>query len=456
MNTVASQVLIVDDEPDVAEMLRRILAMSGRNRVETAVSAEAALDFIERVQPELVLTDLFMPGMNGVELMKAAREKGCAAAFVVVSAYSTIENAVEAIRAGASDFLPKPFEPRDVELVLARLRRELEASRDAARLRQTLADSDPGLVSLIGRSRPMADLRMGILRAREVTANVLLEGDTGTGKELVARALHTGDGPFVAVNVAAIPRDIAETELFGHKAGAFSGASRDRKGLMSEADGGTLFLDEINGMDMALQAKVLRALEEKSVRPVGANREVAANFRLVAAANEPLERLVEEGRFRRDLFHRLHVLHFRLPPLTERREDIPALAQAFLLRYASAHGRRARRFSVEALEWLQAQPWPGNVRELENFVERLVIFSDHDRIELGVEVPGSRPGVRDIAGPDFLLRPTLSLEAVEQLYVNAVLRHTGGNKTRAAQILDIDYKTLLRKIERGRGADLST
>lgn len=447
---VIRRVLIVDDEPDVAHVLQRVLALQNDFEVLVESSAARALARIVDFEPQLVFTDLVMPEMGGADLLRRARLQGSVASFVVVSAYSTLENAVDAIKAGASDFLAKPFGPHDVDLVLTRIRRELSAQRDTFELRQKIAEQDPRLAQLLGHSAAMRSLRSWIVRAQAVSANVLIEGETGTGKELVARALHSGSGQFVAINVAAIPKDIAESELFGHRAGAFSGATRDRQGLFAEASGGTLFLDEINGMDLALQAKVLRALEDKAIRPVGGNREVTTSFRLIAATNEPLERLVEEGRFRLDLFHRLNVLHVRLPTLAERREDIPVLAREFLVRYASAHGRPARRFKAAALDWLSAQSWPGNVRQLENFVERITVFAPDDAVDLGVDAMyGGALRVRSSESAEAALftDPRWTLDELERQYVKAVLVHTGGNKSRAAQMLDIDYKTLLRKLD---------
>lgn len=446
------RVLVVDDEPDVAQMLRRILLGLGVMQVDTALSPADGLARLAARAADIVFTDLVMPQASGTDLLRRAREAGSAASFIVVSAYSTIENAVEAIKAGASDFLPKPFEPHDVELVLARARRERSALAEAEALRRSLAEQEPALQALLGLSPAIQSVRSWILTARSVSANVLVEGDTGTGKELVARALHR-TGPFVAVNIAAIPHEMVESELFGHRAGAFTGAHRDRKGLFAEADGGTLFLDEVNGMDLSLQAKLLRAIEEKAVRPVGANREVPTQFRLVAAANEPLERLVESGRFRRDLFHRLNVLHVRLPSLADRRDDVPVLAQAFLERYASAHGRNARRFSRAALDWLASRQWPGNVRQLENYIERLVVFCPPSATEIGLDSLTDGEALEGAHADRLFMHPSWTLDQLERQYVRAVMAHTGGNKTRAAQILDIDYKTLLRKIEREPSAD---
>lgn len=448
----ALRVLVVDDEPDVAQMLCRILLGLGVSQVDTAHSPADALNRLAVRTTDVVFTDLVMPEASGTELLCRARETGCAASFIVVSAYSTIENAVEAVKAGASDFLPKPFEPHDVELALARVRRERSALADAEALRRSLAEQEPALRALLGVSPAMQAIRAWVSTARGVGANVLIEGDTGTGKELVARALHR-DGPFVAVNVAAIPHEMVESELFGHRAGAFTGAHRDRKGLFAEADRGTLFLDEVNGMDLSLQAKLLRAIEEKAVRPVGANREVPTQFRLVAAANEPLERLVESGRFRRDLFHRLNVLHVRLPSLIDRRDDIPLLAQSFLERYASAHGRNARRFSRGALDWLASRAWPGNVRQLENYIERVVVFCPPAATQIELDSMTEGEALEAAQADRLFMHPSWTLDHLERQYVRSVLAHTGGNKTRAAQILDIDYKTLLRKLDRESRAE---
>jgi len=440
------RILVVDDEPDVAQMLARVLQTLGDFKLAVCHSAEEALRDRADFEPHLVFTDLVMPGLSGLDFMKRARELGVTAPFIVVSAYSTIENAVDAVKAGASDFLPKPFGPREIELVLARTRNEVAALQDAAKLRRQVAMQDPKLAALVGKSPAIRTLKEWIVRARGVSANALIEGETGTGKELVARALHAA-GPFVAVNVAAIPIELAESELFGHKAGAFTGATRDRTGLLVEAHGGTLFLDEVNGMNLGLQAKLLRALEERGVRPLGASRDVAVNFRLIAASNEPLELLVQSGKFRADLYHRLNVLRVRLPPLRDRPEDISLLAQEFLDQYAAAHDRRVRRFAPEALQWLSLGDWPGNVRELENCIERAVIFAHDGAAELSLDAVRGYERHSPVSGGEDLvfLNPRWTLAEVERHYVAAVLKHTGGNKSRASRILDIDYKTLLRK-----------
>jgi DNA-binding NtrC family response regulator len=374
-----------------------------------------------------------MPGLDGFEVIRRVKALDEDLPIIVVSAHASLENAVRAVKAGAFDFLAKPFSPESVELMLAKVARE----RD---LRRAVRGGDGDLAALRGGSAAMTRLREWILRVREVRANVLIEGESGTGKELVARALHAGRGPFVALNVAALPDALAEAELFGVRRGAYTGADRDRPGLILAAHGGVLFLDEVNAMSAPVQAKLLRVLEDRRLRPVGGGDEVVVDFRLFAAANEDLAGRVEAGAFRRDLYHRLKVMHVVLPSLRERREDIAPLAEHFLQRYARAHGCRARRIHPEVLARLAAADWPGNVRELENSVEQAAILCPPE----AVEVPRAAfPALGQAAGETALVG---TLAAVEARHIREVLRQTGGNKAQAARILAIDYKTLLRKL----------
>jgi DNA-binding NtrC family response regulator len=440
-------VLIVEDEPDVARTLRRVIETCGDYRVHLFTGEGDLSALLGELRPDMVFTDLMMPGLSGLEVIRLAQSLDADVPVVVVSAYATLENAVAAVKAGAFDFLAKPFSPESVDLMLAKLRRERELRAHAAELGRRMAENDADLSALLGESAVMARLRRWILTVRPTRASVLVEGESGTGKELVARAIHAGRGPFVAINMAAIPEALAEAELFGHRRGAFTGAVRDAAGLLAEAHGGTLFLDEVNATSPALQAKLLRVLEEKRLRPLGAAKEVEADFRLVCAGNLPLERLVDSGSFRRDLFHRINVLAVRLPPLRERASDIPLLAAHFLERYARAHGRNVRRMSPEALAALCAAPWPGNVRELENAIEQAVILCPPERSELPLELLPPALGGR---GWDESAVPAetgpLTLAAVERRHVREVLRRAGGNKAEAARLLAIDYKTLLRKL----------
>ncbi|MDP2823283.1 MAG: sigma-54 dependent transcriptional regulator [Sulfuritalea sp.] len=438
-------VLIVEDEPDVAAILKRIVEAAGpwRARVLTdPAGLDAALDPL----PDLVFTDLAMPGLDGFEVIRRAIERDAGLPVIVISAHASLENAVRAVKSGAFDFLAKPFKPEAVELMLAKV------ERDRA-LRRRVADADPELAALIGASAAMRRVRDWLATVRTTRTNVLIEGESGTGKELAARALHGANGrtagAFVAINTAAIPEALAEAELFGYRRGAFTGATRDHAGLMREADGGTLFLDEVNAMSPLLQAKLLRVLEEKRLRPLGGSQDVAVDFRLVCASNAALDSLVEQGAFRRDLYHRIKVLHLRLPPLRERPDDIPLLAECFLQRYARSHERNARRLAPEVLTALQAAPWPGNVRELENVIEQAVVLCPPQLTELPLAV--LPPALGGQGWSDAEASATgdggpSTLAAVERRHVREVLRQTGGNKAEAARLLAIDYKTLLRKL----------
>ncbi|MDP2809990.1 MAG: sigma-54 dependent transcriptional regulator [Rhodocyclaceae bacterium] len=430
-------ILIVEDEPDVARTLKRVIAACGDYLVSIVLSAAELDRALAKAPPELVFTDLMMPELSGIDVIRRVRERCPDTPVVVVSAHATLENAVEAVKAGAFDFLPKPFSPESVDLMLAKVARERE-------LRRAAHERDADLLALRGESVTMERLRALILRVRETRANVLVEGESGTDKELVARAIHAGRGPFVAVNMAAVPDALAEAELFGVRRGAFTGAERDRRGLIQAAHGGTLFLDEVNAMSASLQAKLLRVIEDRRLRPVGGETEVAVDFRLIAAANQDLAVLVETGAFRRDLYHRLKVLSIVLSPLRERREDIPALAEHFFQRYARAHGCRARGIAAKALARLAVSDWPGNVRELENTLEQAVILCPPD----ATEVPLAAFPALDGAAPQGVAGPAgdASLAAVEARHIRDVLRQTGGNKSQAARILAIDYKTLLRKL----------
>ncbi len=432
------RVLIVEDEPDVAAILKRIVEAAGTYRARV-LTDPAGLDAALKSLPDLVFTDLAMPGMDGFEVIRRALERDPGLPVVVISAHASLENAVRAVKNGAFDFLAKPFKPESVELMLAKVERDRT-------LRRRAAETDPELAALIGASQVMRRVREWIVTVRMTRTNVLIEGESGTGKELAARALHGARGAFVAVNAAAIPEPLAEAELFGYRRGAFTGAIRDHAGLLREADGGTLFLDEVNATPAALQAKLLRVLEEKRLRPVGGTQDVAVDFRLICASNTALDSLVEQGSFRRDLYHRINVLHLRLPPLRERREDIPLLAEHFLQRYARAHGRNVRRLSPAVTTALMGANWPGNVRELENAVEQAVVLCPPDRSELPMDVLPPALGGRGWVESGEGQESPLTLAEAERRHVRAIMQQAGGNKSEAARLLAIDYKTLLRKL----------
>lgn len=440
------RILLIEDEPDVAAMLKRMLEASADCEIRIETVPEDFPILFERFRPDLVFTDLMMPGLSGFDVIRALKALDADLPVIVVSAYATLDNAVAAVKAGAFDFLAKPFGLESVELVLAKARRELETRARQAEMCRRLRAGDSDLAALLGDSAKMRRLRDWIVQVRDTRANVLIEGESGTGKELVARALHAGRGPFVAVNMAAIPDELAESELFGYRKGAFTGATRDRPGLLREAHGGSLFLDEVNAMSPILQAKLLRVLQERRIRPIGADREEAVEFRLLAASNVRLEDEVAQGVFRRDLFHRLNVLSVRLPPLRERREDIAVLAEHFVQRYARAHGRRARRLAPDATAALLAADWPGNVRELENVIEQAVILCPEHLGELPLDLLPPHLGGRGWFADEAAEGRPATLEEMERRYILSVLDRCGGNKAEAARVLAIGYKTLLRKL----------
>lgn len=400
---------------------------------------------LPELSPDLIFLDLVMPDFDGFEVLDRIQQILPDTPVVVASAYSTIENAVRAIKLGAFDFLPKPFDPESVQLVIAKLEKDLAQRAQCLNLKRSLLEQDLYLRSIIGRSSAIAQLHNWIMRVRHTRANVLIEGESGTGKELVARAIHADQGIFVAVNMAAIPDELADSELFGHRRGAFTGASQERKGLLSEANGGTLFLDEINSMSPMVQAKLLRVIQEKRIRPVGSDHEHPVDFRVISATNENLEKLVQEGRFRRDLYHRLRVLGTTLPALCERTEDIPLLAQQFLLHYSRAHGKRLRQIRLDALSYLRDREWPGNIRELENLIEAAVILCDDSTQEITAPMlihltqGGESPNEKNS-------NEVLTLAEMERIHIQKIMELTQGNKAKAARLLAIDYKTLLRKL----------
>jgi two-component system response regulator AtoC len=450
---VLRRVLVVDDEPSMRHLLTAILAESGRE-VRAVAGAQEALQELGAREYDLVITDVRMPGVSGLELLRAIQERQTDVMVVVMSAYGAHEAAVEAMKAGAYDYLAKPFRPDDVLLLLRKAEERERLSRENVRLRSELARSrHPG--AIVGASEAMQRVLRQVQKIAGQKTTVLLEGESGTGKELVARALHEASPraalPFVAVNCGAIPAELLESELFGHVKGAFTDATRDKKGLAVEADGGTLLLDEVGELPLQLQVKLLRFLQEEEVRPVGGTRTRRVDVRIVAATACDLRRAVEEGRFREDLFWRLNVVPIRLPALRERAEDVPLLAAHFLARYGRLRPELAMRLSAEAQEALAAHRWPGNVRELEHAIERAVVLAEGreireedlpDAVRLGARSapPPAAPGAAELS----VKRATRELE--ERL-IRAALERTGGNRTRAAELLELSYRALLYKIK---------
>ena len=435
-----TKILVVDDSAATRELLRRNLEPAGYT-VRTAGSVADAVAMLEDEAISLVITDVKMPRVSGLELVRHVVENYKGTAVMVITGFPNIEGALAAMKGGATDYLTKPF--TDEELLSA-VRGSLEGV--TSRRLPALSQDACARHGLLGDSPPMRRLARAVEKAASSSATVLLLGESGTGKELVARAIHyeseRKNAPFVSVNCGAIPHELLESELFGHVQGAFTGATQPRTGFFLTAEGGTLFLDEIAETSPAMQVKLLRVLQAREVHVVGSSQPRSIDVRVMAATNKDLEALVNAGGFRKDLFYRLNVLRVELPPLRERGEDVEVLAQHFAQRFAKEHGREAPEFSPRALAGLRAHSWPGNVRELENTVQRLIVMTDSDV----VEVPDLPPFMR-FSAPVGEQDLTRTLRDVERDYVQRVLESVGGNKTRAAEILGIDRKTLRGKLQ---------
>jgi DNA-binding NtrC family response regulator len=449
---VKNSVLVVDDDRSMTEMLTAGLQKLGLS-VETRESGDEAFALLGEREFDVVVTDLNMQGINGVELCERIVANRPDIPVVVITAFGSLDTAIAAIRAGAYDFIPKPF---DLDVLSISLRRAIQhraLRQEVKRLRREL-DTERGSDHLLGNSTPIAKIDELITRVSDSMATVLITGESGTGKERVARALHERGprrtGPFVTVDCAALPENLLESELFGHASGAFTDARASRTGLLVQAGGGTLFLDEIGELPLSLQPKLLRALQERRVRPLGSNTEIGFDARIVAATNRDLETAVEEGRFREDLFYRVNVIHIEVPPLRARGGDVLLLAQHFLAQHAaSATGKRVTGLSPQVAEKLLSYAWPGNVRELQNSIERAVAVARFE--ELTVEDFPERvrnyranPVLVESQNPEDLL----TMEEVERRYIQRVLEAVGGNKTLAARVLGFDRRTLYRKLGR--------
>ena len=445
----AGRVLIVDDVREEAELAQMLLQRQGLD-CQVTTSAREALELVAREDFDLVLTDVNMDEMSGIELCERLLGTRPDLIVIVMTGQGSMEVAVAAMRNGAFDFLVKPADPKMIGLSVARALKHRGLQIEVKRLRTQTA---PGRGGLVGDSPAMRKVYDLVERVGPSGPSVMIAGESGTGKELVARAIHGAsprkNGPFVAINCAAVPPTLIESELFGHARGAFTDAKNARDGLFVQADGGTLFLDEIGEMPLDMQAKLLRALQERKVRPVGGSSEIPFDARILTATNRDLEAEVFEKRFREDLFYRINVVSIKLPPLRERGGDVLLLAQAFLDRFARKLGRPELHISKPVAEKLIAYHWPGNVRELENCVERMASLSRFE--ELTIEDLPER--IRAYRSDRFFLaadhaEEILSIEELERRYIQRVLKIVEGNKSRAAELLGLDRRTLYRKLER--------
>ncbi len=454
-----ARILVIDDEESMCHFMEIMLVKEGYE-VETSLSATDALTQLRSTNYDLVITDLQMPDMTGIDLVREVKGFKAEQEMFVMTAYASVDTAIEAMKEGASDYITKPFKVDEIKLTIAKAINRRGLARENEVLKKQLQDKN-SFDAIIGQSTAITQVKRLAERIASSDSTVLIRGESGTGKDLMARAIHHHSprcgGPFVTLNCAALPETLLESELFGHKRGSFTGANRDKDGLLKAADGGTFFLDEVGNMSPAIQVKLLRVLEDKKVTPVGDTKPFDVDIRLIAATNADLEADVKGGRFRADLFYRLNVLPISLPPLRERLDDIPLLVEFFLDRFAErGHGPR-RTVNADVLTLLAGYAWPGNVRELENTLERAIVMNRSDALE-----PADFPG-RLTDQPPALSRsdgeevepsattptsPSPTLEIMEKAYIQYVLTQTDGKKSEAARILGIDASTLYRKLER--------
>ena len=455
MNKSSPKILVVDDEPGIRELLSIMLSSEGYD-VSTARDYNTALTKFQQNDFDIIIADIMMPGKSGIDLMKAIREKDPDIPIIIITAYASINSAIEALRLDAFDYITKPFSVDQIKFIIKRALDVRKLKVENRLLKQKLTKTE-AIDGFIGTSKSAQKIRELVKKIAQTESTVLITGESGTGKEIIARAIHElsprSGGPFVSINCAAVPETLLESELFGYKKGAFTGATKDKIGLFAAADGGTFFLDEVAEMPLPIQAKLLRILETYEFVPLGSTTPVKVDIRLVAATNKNLKELVDQNRFRADLYYRLNVIHIHIPPLRERREDILPIAYSILERVALKRNEPIKKLSDEAKELILNAPWEGNVRELENVLERAAILCDDEVItpehlpEYIVEevsAQGQKPFEAIFENVDDIK----SLEEMEKAYIFYTLARTNWNKALAAEKLGIDLSTLYRKIDR--------
>ncbi len=451
-----SRILVVDDERSIRDVLSIMLTRAGYE-VDQAEGGEAALECIERSLYDLVITDLSMPKVGGMDVLKRTKESSPSTAVIIITAFGTADTAVEAMKLGALDYITKPFKNEEIKIVVhnALERRRLE---DENRFLREEARSRYGFANLVGRSRAMTEVYDLIKKLQDNRANVLIIGESGTGKEMVAKAIHYNgirkDAPFVTVNCGAIPEHLIESELFGHRKGAFTGAVANKPGLFQLADGGTIFLDEIGEMPLNTQVKLLRAIQERSFRNLGGVEDIHVNVRLLAATNRDLAQEVKEGRFREDLYYRLNVIQITVPPLRERMEDLRLLVEHFVEQFSEEYGKTITGVSDEAMSVLQAHEFPGNIRELANIMERAVALESGNRITTSSLSPEllkkthARRSRLPVELPESGLNLDQTLARVERQLIQDALDRAQGVKTRAAEMLGITFRSFRYRLKK--------
>ena len=447
----SSTILVAEDDTRMRELVMSVLGASAMHfsLVGAAHGAEA-LDFLENHPVAVVVADLKMPGINGLDLLKFAKEKDRMIQVVMVTGYATVETAIDAIKSGAFDYIKKPFDNFELRNTVERAYEHYKLSKENQRFsEESKACKESN--DLIGQSEAMQSVRKMIGASAGYDCTVLISGPSGCGKEVVARQIQTmsrrAKGPFVSINCAAIPENLIESELFGYRKGAFTGADRSKPGLFEMADGGTIFLDEINSAALAVQAKLLRFTQEGVFYSMGDTEEKSVDVRIIVASNQDLTEQIKQGEFREDLYYRLAVMEIHIPPLSERKDDITLLAYYFLNRFSRQLNKSIKGFKTEVLHALLRYDWPGNIREMENLIQRMLILSESEYIEIDVLPPQLQAeGKKGATALDFM--PPQSLEEVEAFFIRKTLRETTGDRTRSAEILGIDKSTLWRKMKR--------
>lgn len=440
--------LIVDDDAEMGQLVSDVLQGEGFEATVLGDSFEASR-ILKTEEFDVVVTDLKMKGLKGLDLLEEAKRVAPDTPVIIITAFGTIESAIKAMKMGAYDYITKPFEVDELLLTVKKALETRFLKMEVRRLKKEV-ESRYEFHRLIGKSPSMQRIYDLIERISDSTSNVLITGESGTGKELVAKAIHYNgvrkDGPFVAVNCAAIPEALLESELFGYKKGAFTDAKSDKKGVIFEAHEGTLFLDEITEMPLTLQAKLLRVIEEREVRPLGDTRGYSVDVRIISTSNRDIESWIQQGRFREDLYYRLKVIDIEMPPLRDRKEDIPLLVEHFVHQLGGASKKKIAGVSEEALRLLVNYAWPGNVRELENVIQRAIALAQHEEI-LPEDLPDALRQRRDERLFEKAVEEKFTLEQLEKEYIKRVLVETGGNKSKAAERLGLDRKTLYRKLQ---------
>lgn len=445
------QLLVAEDDPDMAGLLAGIAEDVGF-AVRKVCSGSDAMAILRQQLPDVMLTDLRLPEPNGLELLEYVHEQDAGLPVILITGYATVQDAVAGFKSGLYDLITKPFNVAHVQAVLQRLYEQLSQQRRSEAMLAQLARSQDEYAGPVMQARSTRELFKQVQEIAPLDIAVLIQGESGTGKGVLAHHIHqlgcNPDGPFFALNCAAVSPTLIENELFGHEKGAFTGASSRKRGLLELADGGTLLLDEINSTSSDLQARLLQFIQERRFMRVGGERMLEVNVRLLAAANESLSELVEQGRFRADLYYRLNVFPVALPPLRERQEDIPALAEWFIAKYAQLYVRPARTLAPEALAALCRYPWPGNIRELENIIQRAVVLCPESRIDLP-HLPAELTARRGAGSPELPFTQDASLAEVESWWIERMIERCEGNKSEAARCLGIDVSTLHRRLRTG-------